>query len=170
MKAVLAMLLALVFAAELSAQLTYDRIRQAVREPASWLTYHGTYDAQRFSALDEINRANVQQLRPVWMYQVSGTPSLRDHTAGLRRCDVPHRSAERCRRAGRQDRTTAVAPIGGVSLTISRACCGDVNRGVAALGDQIFVATIDAHLVALDCGPGACGGTLRSPTTRRAIR
>ena len=72
MKAVLAVLLALVFAAELSAQLTYDRIRQAVREPASWLTYHGTYDAQRFSALDEINRTNVQQLRPVWMYQVQG--------------------------------------------------------------------------------------------------
>src|SRR5438552_1096099 len=35
-----------------------------------------------------------------------------------------------------------------------RACCGDVNRGVAALGDQIFVATIDAHLVALDMRTG----------------
>ena len=43
-----------------------------MREPGSWLTYHGTYDAQRFSTLDEINRANVQQLRPVWMYQVQG--------------------------------------------------------------------------------------------------
>ena len=46
MKAALAVLLALLFAAELSAQLTYDRIRQAGREPGSWLTYHGTYDAQ----------------------------------------------------------------------------------------------------------------------------
>ena len=35
-----------------------------------------------------------------------------------------------------------------------RACCGDVNRGVAALGDQIFIATIDAHLVALDMRTG----------------
>ena len=72
MKAVPAILLALLFAVELSAQLPYDRIRQAVREPGSWLTYHGSYDAQRFSALDEINRANVQHLRPVWMYQVQG--------------------------------------------------------------------------------------------------
>src|SRR4026208_783618 len=76
MKAVLAILLALVFAVELSAQLTYDRLLQAVREPGSWLTYHGTYDAQRFSALDEINRSNVQQLRPVRMYQVQGRHPL----------------------------------------------------------------------------------------------
>ena len=107
MKPILAILLALIFAVELSAQLTYDRIRQAVREPASWLTYHGTYDAQRFSALDEISRANVQQLRPVWIYQVQGrhhfetTPLVFDG-------DDTHRSAERRGRAGRQDRTTAV--------------------------------------------------------------
>src|ERR1700752_2262475 len=76
MKAMLGIVIALVFAVELSAQLTYDRIRQAVREPGSWLTYHGTYDAQRFSALDEIDRKNVQQLRPVWMYQVQGRHHL----------------------------------------------------------------------------------------------
>ena len=35
-----------------------------------------------------------------------------------------------------------------------RACCGYVNRGVAAIGDQIFIATIDAHLVALDMRTG----------------
>ena len=29
-----------------------------------------------------------------------------------------------------------------------------MNRGVAALGDQIFIATIDAHLVALDMRTG----------------
>jgi len=70
MKAALAILFALLSGAALSAQLTYDRIQQAAREPGSWLTYHGTYDGQRFSALDEISRANVQQLRPVWMYRL----------------------------------------------------------------------------------------------------
>jgi alcohol dehydrogenase (cytochrome c) len=33
-------------------------------------------------------------------------------------------------------------------------CCGQVNRGVAALDDQIFVGTVDAHLVALDMRTG----------------
>ena len=31
-----------------------------------------------------------------------------------------------------------------------RLCCGQVNRGVALLGDQVFVGTVDAHLIALN--------------------
>ena len=34
-------------------------------------------------------------------------------------------------------------------------CCGQVNRGVAILGDRVFVGTVDAHLVALDAKTGA---------------
>ena len=72
MRIVLAVFFGLVLAVQVSAQLSYERLRQADRDPGSWLTYHGTYDGKRFSALDEISRANVQQLRPVWMYQVQG--------------------------------------------------------------------------------------------------
>jgi alcohol dehydrogenase (cytochrome c) len=35
------------------------------------------------------------------------------------------------------------------------ACCGQVNRGVAVVGDRVFVGTVDAHLVALDAKTGA---------------
>jgi alcohol dehydrogenase (cytochrome c) len=35
-----------------------------------------------------------------------------------------------------------------------RPCCGRVNRGVAILGDKIFVATLDAHIIALDSKTG----------------
>ncbi len=35
------------------------------------------------------------------------------------------------------------------------ACCGLVNRGLAALGDRLFLGTLDAHLVALDIKTGA---------------
>lgn len=31
-----------------------------------------------------------------------------------------------------------------------QACCGMVNRGFAALGDRLFMATLDAHVIALD--------------------
>jgi alcohol dehydrogenase (cytochrome c) len=153
MKAVLAILFALLLAVELSAQLTYDRIRQAVREPGNWLTYHGSYDAQRFSALDEISRANVQQLRPVWIYQVQGrhhfesTPLVFDGVMYL--TDPPSDVVALDVKTGR--------PLWAYRRSLPddlRACCGDVNRGVAALGDQIFVATIDAHLVALDMRTG----------------
>src|SRR5262249_17497804 len=33
-------------------------------------------------------------------------------------------------------------------------CCGQVNRGVAALGDTLFIGTVDAHLIALDARTG----------------
>ncbi len=34
------------------------------------------------------------------------------------------------------------------------ACCGLVNRGFAALGDRLFMTTLDAHLLALDMKTG----------------
>ena len=35
------------------------------------------------------------------------------------------------------------------------ACCGLVNRGFGALGDKLFMTTLDAHLLALDMKTGA---------------
>ena len=35
-----------------------------------------------------------------------------------------------------------------------RACCGSNNRGVAMLGDRLFMATLDAHVVAVDATTG----------------
>lgn len=44
--------------------LTYERIVDARSEPENWLTYYGTYDGQRFSALDQINTTNVAKIGP----------------------------------------------------------------------------------------------------------
>ena len=33
-------------------------------------------------------------------------------------------------------------------------CCGAVNRGVALLGDRVYLGTLDAHLVSLEAGTG----------------
>src|SRR5712671_6232901 len=35
--------------------------------PNDWLMYSRTYDAQRFSPLNQINRQNVNQLRVAWV-------------------------------------------------------------------------------------------------------
>ena len=153
MKSVIAVSIGLLLTAHVSAQLSYDRIRQADREPGHWLTYHGTYDGKRYSTLDEIDRTNVQRLRPVWMYQVQGrhhfeaTPLVFDGVMYL--TDPPSDVVALDVKTGR--------PIWTYRRTLPddvRACCGQVNRGVAALGDQIFIATIDAHLVALDMRTG----------------
>src|SRR5258708_14903953 len=35
-----------------------------------------------------------------------------------------------------------------------RPCCGRVNRGLAILGDKVFLGTLDAHVIALDTKTG----------------
>ena len=64
------LLLVLVMAAPVTAQVPYQRIVEASSEPGNWLTYSGTYEAHRYSTLDQINRDNVDRLQSAWMYQV----------------------------------------------------------------------------------------------------
>src|SRR5215475_13609922 len=51
------------------AQVSPDRLLNAAREPQQWLTYSGTYNGQRISALDQINIRNVHQLALQWVFQ-----------------------------------------------------------------------------------------------------
>ena len=45
-----------------------------------------------------------------------------------------------------------------------------VNRGLAILGDTLFMATVDAHLVAIDAKNGQRSGTSQWPMPTRAMR
>src|SRR5687768_4346252 len=69
MKRVVLIALALLPVA-VAAQVPYERIAGADRTPSDWLTYSGNYQGHRFSALTQINRQNVSQLKPAWIYQV----------------------------------------------------------------------------------------------------
>ncbi len=60
---------ALLLAATLAAQVPYERIVNADREPGSWLTYSRDYLGQRFSPLDQITPANAGRLKVKWAYQ-----------------------------------------------------------------------------------------------------
>ena len=41
---------------------TYERLVNADAEPENWLTYSGQYNGHRYSALDQIDRANADEL------------------------------------------------------------------------------------------------------------
>ena len=83
------------------AQVTPDRLVNASREPQQWMTYSGTYDGTRYTALDQINRTNVDGLALQWVFQtgVRGQHDARDATsASARRRRHPawrRRSADR---------------------------------------------------------------------------
>src|ERR1700722_19077642 len=57
----------------LAADVTPERLINADREPQNWLMNHRTYDAQRFSPLDTINKGNVKNLRLAYAVAIGGT-------------------------------------------------------------------------------------------------
>lgn len=48
------------------AQVPYQRLRDAVREPQNWLTYNGSYASTHYSTLDQIRSDNVSALELKW--------------------------------------------------------------------------------------------------------
>ena len=44
------------------------RLVNAGADPANWITHGGTYSEQRFSPLDQIDRATVGDLQLVWSW------------------------------------------------------------------------------------------------------
>src|SRR6202043_3474818 len=56
-------------ASALSAQVTFDRLLNANKEPQNWLTYSGNVSGQRHSLLKQITPANVKNLELQWVWQ-----------------------------------------------------------------------------------------------------
>lgn len=122
--------------------------------PEQWLTYAGNYAGQRHSTLSMITRDNVGRLRLAWVAQ-------------LRPVDMPLQVSPIVADGvmfvteSREGVVALDARTGEVIWTFRRAvpdklslCCGAPNRGVAILNQTVFVATIDAYLIALDANTG----------------
>ena len=54
----------------LAADVTPQRLTNP--EPQNWLHNHHTYDGQRYSTLDKINRANVKDLKLAYAVAIGG--------------------------------------------------------------------------------------------------
>jgi len=62
----------LMAAPALAAEVTPERLLNPDKEPQNWLMNHRTYDGQRFSPLDKINKANVKGLRLAYAVPLGG--------------------------------------------------------------------------------------------------
>jgi alcohol dehydrogenase (cytochrome c) len=151
-KLLLAVLL-VVASYRLDAQVTSDRILRAADEPQNWLTYSGGYSSQRYSLLKQIDTSNAKNLELKWMVQnqVFGpwetSPLVVDGIMYLtqRPNDVMAVDAKTGRMFWMYHYTNSGR---------QQVCCGAQNRGVAMLGDTLFMGTLDAHLVAIDAKNG----------------
>ncbi|MES1255547.1 MAG: PQQ-dependent dehydrogenase, methanol/ethanol family [Acidobacteriota bacterium] len=149
----LGLLLTLTIAPAARAQVTADGLLNAGRDARNWITYSGTYASQRYSTLAQITPANAKNLELKWMYQgaVPGgweaTPLVVDGVMYVtqRPNDVVALDAK----------TGRVFWIYHPTLDpVQIVCCGANNRGLAILGDTLFLGTLDAHLIAIDTKTG----------------
>src|SRR5580698_1007569 len=62
-----------VLGSAIAGDVTADRLANADKEPGNWLMNHRTYDAQRHSPLDRINKANVKSLKLAYAVAIGGT-------------------------------------------------------------------------------------------------
>ena len=138
---------------------TYERILRAEEDAGNWLTYSGQYTSQRFSRLEQINTENVHQLRVKWIRQFDiselfeTTPLVVD---GLMFLTLPES------KVWSLDAKTGL-PYWEYEHELPRKlsiCCGKINRGVAILGDTLYLGTLDAQLVALDSRTGNVAWTV----------
>lgn len=135
------------------AQVTSQRLERAASEPGNWMMYGGSYTNQRYSGLRQINRDNAKKLQQVWVVQNQAPGAWESNPLVVdgimyvteRPNDVMALDA----RTGRLFWIYHWTPDPG-----ARVCCGSNNRGVAILGDTLFMGTLDAHLIAIDAKTG----------------
>ena len=132
---------------------TWERLLNAADEPENWLMYSATLDSQRFSGLDQIHSRNVGELELIWAYQIpqldraETVPLVVDGVMFI--TEAPSNVVAVDAATGRQYwRYDHELPDD------LRICCGRNNRGVAILGETLFMSTLDAHLVAIDARTG----------------
>jgi alcohol dehydrogenase (cytochrome c) len=137
----------------LGAQVSYDRLLRADREPQNWLTYAGSYKSWRYSALDQIRTTNAKNLELKWIYQLDTTDKFEASPlvvdGAMYFSEPPSDVIAVDAKTGRAFWTYRYALAGNVGV-----CCGRVNRGLAILGDTLYLAALDGNLVALDAKTG----------------
>jgi alcohol dehydrogenase (cytochrome c) len=143
----------LILSAPVCAQVSFERIVNADKEPENWLTYSRNYLGHRFSPLAEIDTSNVSGLKIKWAYQFHTpnnevSPIVVD---GVMYVTGPNSAAALDTRTGRT-LWNWQRPIPADYHNIG---FGRVNRGPTVLDDKLFVTTLDCYLVALDLKSGA---------------
>src|SRR5688572_14641547 len=131
-----------------AADIDDNRLANAGSDTASWLTHGRDYANQRFSPLDRINVDTVKRLVPKWIYQTGvaatfqTTPLVADGVMYLTApgSHVVALDAATGREIWRYQHKSRAEKL----------CCGPANRGAALGYGRVYVATVDARLVALD--------------------
>ena len=132
-----------------------DAKRIEAAASGDWLTYGRTYDEQRFSPLDQVNKDTVGRLGVAWWATFDtdrgqeATPLVADGV--LYTTTTWSKLFAYDAKTGKELWRYDPEVPGEKGFN---ACCDVVNRGVALWGGKVYLGTLDGRLVALDAKTG----------------
>jgi alcohol dehydrogenase (cytochrome c) len=132
---------------------TQQQLDDAAKDANNFLHTNGNYAQTRFYPNRQINKDNVGKLHPAWIFQTEVKESMETSPIIVN---------------GTMFVTTSFSHVYAIDAktgaelwhfkpklgAVTTYCCGPNNRGVAVSDDRVFVATLDAKLVALDSKTG----------------
>ena len=116
-----------------------------------WLMYRHDYGSTGYSKLKLINETNVGKLRQIWDYKSDfeqgheSPPIVNGDTMFI---TTPKDEVHAFQASTGKALWTYKHDLSAVGL--KTVCCDVVNRGVAVYGDDVYMATLDNYVVALD--------------------
>lgn len=134
---------------------TDDMLLNADKDASNWLLYGRDYQTTRYSPLSQVNKGNIKSLKASWNLSF-GVLDGQDSQAVVVNGTVYVTSS--------YNKVWSVdGATGKVNWKYERElpgdvfpklCCDVVNRGVAVYKNKVYLATLDAHVVALDNATG----------------
>jgi quinohemoprotein ethanol dehydrogenase len=120
-----------------------------------WLLNGGSFRAEHYSPLTQIDAANVAKLGLAW-YAELGRPTASPRRRSWSTASSISRAVLDRLRRRRRDRQAPLEarPAGSARHEPQHSWAARVNRGVAVWKGKVMVATADCRLVALDAGDG----------------
>src|SRR5579859_1594065 len=142
-------------AAPRAAEVTDEMLLNATKDPNNWRMVGRDYAGTRFSPLKQVNTTSIKRLVPKWTFSLGNldaqntTPLVSD---GVMYVTAAHgRTYAVDAKTGRMIWQYAHQLPEDAGKTM---CCDIGNRGAALYKDKVYVATPDAHVVALDAKTG----------------
>jgi PQQ-dependent dehydrogenase (methanol/ethanol family) len=132
---------------------TQPMLDRAAGDTRNFLHTNGDYGQQRFYPNKQINTGNVSRLHPAWIFQTEVKESMETSPIVVNGVMYVTTSFSHVYALDAKTGTElwhyrhAMGPV-------TTYCCGPNNRGVEVFEDKVFLATLDAKLVALDAKTG----------------
>ena len=133
---------------------TQEHLNTAANDETNFLHTNGNYEQTRYFPGEQINTSNVGKLRAAWIFQTDVKEVLATSpiiAGGVMYVTTAFNHVYALNAKTGEEYwhyKHAMAPV-------TTSCCGPINRGSAVYDDKVYMATVDAKLVALDAKTGS---------------